>query len=126
MITLKALEYTLRREGYEVFTAADGKEGAGILRDYTAEIDMMITDHHMPYFSGLELVYLVRSELKLSFPIIMLTRVNQDETRNLAYSLGVTEYMTKPFMPDQLVLTIRSILNDLSSESSIQKKINNQ
>jgi DNA-binding response OmpR family regulator len=109
MITLKALEYTLRKEGYAVITAADGKAGAEILRDDITEIHMMITDQHMPYFSGLELVHLIRSELRLSFPIIMLTRVNLEETRTLAISLGVNEYVTKPFTPKDLLLRIRSI-----------------
>jgi two-component system, OmpR family, response regulator VicR len=109
-ITLKTLEYTLKREGYEVVVAADGKAGAEILRDSSVGIGLMITDQHMPYFSGLELVYLVRSELKLDIPIIMLTRVNQDETRNLALSLGANEYMTKPFMPTQLLMKIQEIL----------------
>jgi two-component system, OmpR family, response regulator VicR len=114
-ITLKALEYTLKREGYEVFTAADGKAGAEILRDDSVGIDFMITDQHMPYFSGLELVYLVRSELKQDIPIIMLTRVNQDETRNLALSLGVNEYMTKPFIPNQLLMRIQEIMMNHTS-----------
>lgn len=114
-ITLRALEYTLKREGYEVVAVSDGKAGAELIRDVSSGIDLMITDQHMPYFSGLELVNLVRSELKLGFPIIMLTRVNQDETRNLAMSLGVNEYMTKPFMPTQLLMKIQEILMNSTS-----------
>ncbi len=109
MITLRALECSLRKEGYEVYTAADGKEGAELLRNN--EIDMMITDQHMPYFSGLELVHLVRNELKMNFPIIMLTRVNLSEIKKLALNLGVNEYMTKPFFPQQLLLRIKCMLN---------------
>lgn len=110
LITLRALEYSLKKEGYEVITALDGQIGADILRSRGNEIDMMITDQHMPYFSGLELVHLARNELRTDFPVIMLTRVNVDETRILAHSLGVTEYIKKPFHPRQLLLRIKYIL----------------
>jgi two-component system, OmpR family, response regulator VicR len=111
VITLRALEYSLRKEGYSVLSAADGKEGADILRGNNNEIDLMITDQHMPYFSGLELVHLVRNELKMTFPIIMLTRVNLEEIKNLAFSLGVNEYITKPFFPRQLLFKMKCMLN---------------
>lgn len=110
IITLKTLEYSLKKEGYEVLAASDGKVGAELLRDNIQSINMMITDQHMPFFSGLELVHLVRNELKTELPIIMLTRVNMDDTKKLAFSLGVNEYMTKPFHPKQLVIKIKNIL----------------
>ncbi|MFO7922270.1 MAG: response regulator transcription factor [Bacteroidales bacterium] len=110
LITLKAIEYSFKKEGYEVITAEDGKVGADRLREYRDEIDVMITDQHMPYFSGLELVHLARIELKVDFPIIMLTRVNQEETKQRAYSLGVSDYITKPFLPGQLLLRVKNVL----------------
>lgn len=109
-LTLKTLEFSLKKEGYEVFAAADGKEGADFLRNNIDDIDMMITDHHMPYFSGLELVHLVRNVLKNDVPIIMLTRVNLNENRELALSMGVNEYVTKPFYPRQLLLKMKCML----------------
>jgi two-component system, OmpR family, response regulator VicR len=116
LITLKALEYSLKKEGYTVYTASDGKEGADLLRENIHEIDLMITDHHMPYFSGLELVHLVRNELKDDVPIIMLTRVNMEELKKLAKSLGVNDYITKPFFPGQLLLRMKCMLNKQSQQ----------
>ena len=112
IITLKALEYSLRKEGYDVFTASDGKEGAEYLRGNINDIAMLITDQHMPYFSGLELVHILRNELKKDVPIIMLTRICLDETRKLAISMGVNEYITKPFFPKQLLLKMKGILKN--------------
>jgi DNA-binding response OmpR family regulator len=111
-ITLKALEYSLRREGYDVFAAADGKEGADFLRDNINDIGILITDQHMPFFSGLELVHIVRNELRKDVPIIMLTRISIDEIRKLAISMGVNEYITKPFFPRQLVKKMRCMLRN--------------
>ncbi len=112
LITLKVLEYSLKKEGYEVFVASDGQTGADLLRENMDDIDMMITDQHMPYLSGLELVHLVRNELKMDFPIIMLTRINMDDTRTLALSLGVNDYVTKPFLPRHLISKIKFMLTD--------------
>jgi DNA-binding response OmpR family regulator len=111
-ITLKALEYSLRKEGYDVFAAADGKVGADYLRDNINDIDILITDQHMPYFSGLELVHILRNELKKNLPVIMLTRISLDETRKLAISMGVNEYITKPFFPKQLLLKMKCMLKN--------------
>ncbi len=113
LITLKALEYSLKKEGYEVLSANDGKVGVDLLRENVNQIKMMITDQHMPYFSGLELVNEARNKLNATFPVIMLTRVNTDESRNLAGNLGVTEYITKPFLPKQLILKVKYILENL-------------
>ncbi len=117
IITLRALDYSLKKEGYNPIRAEDGKEGYDIIVKYTNDIDMMITDQHMPYYSGLELVNLVRNELRLKFPIIMLTRVSLDSTRKLALSLGVTEYITKPFLPRQLMTRVRLILEKSSKHN---------
>jgi DNA-binding response OmpR family regulator len=109
---LKSHKITCIKQGDPLLTAANGKEGADLLRANTNEIDLMITDQHMPYFSGLELVHLVRNELGMVFPIIMLTRVNLEEIKNLAFSLGVNEYMTKPFFPRQLLFKMKCMLNN--------------
>jgi len=110
LITLKALEYGLKKEGYEVLVAPDGKVGADLLRENFHEIGMMITDQHMPFFSGLELVHFAKNDLKMDLHIIMLTRVNVDKTRELALSLGVDDYITKPFNPKQLLLRVKYFL----------------
>lgn len=110
LITLKALEYGLKKEGYEVLVAPDGKVGADLLRENIHEIGMMITDQHMPFFSGLELVHFAKNDLKMDLHIIMLTRVNVDKTRELALSLGVDDYITKPFNPKQLLLRVKYLL----------------
>lgn len=117
IITLRALDYSLKKEGYSTIRAEDGKVGYDMLVQHTNDIDMMITDQHMPYYSGLELVHLVRNELRLKFPIIMLTRVSLDATKQLALSLGVTEYITKPFLPRQLMTRVRVILEQNSNHN---------
>lgn len=110
ILTLKAVEYKLKKEGFQVITAIDGSKGAEILRNNQSGIEFLITDQHMPFFSGLELINLVRNDLKLDIPIIMLTRVSIDETRSQAFEMGADDYVTKPFSPDILSFKIKKIL----------------
>ncbi len=102
VLTLKTLEYALKKDGYSIITAADGLRGAEILKENKDELDFMITDQHMPYVSGLELVYMARVELKMDIPIVMITRVGLEEAKIRAGDLGVDEYITKPFNPGDL------------------------
>lgn len=110
ILTLKAVEHKLKREGYQVQTAIDGSEGAKILRQTDNGVDFLITDQHMPYFSGMELINLVRNELGLDIPIIMLTRVSLDEIRSQAFEMGADDYLTKPFSPDSLSFKVKHVL----------------
>lgn len=110
ILTLKAVEHKLKKEGYQVQTAIDGSEGATILRQNDHGVDFLITDQHMPYFSGMELINLVRNELGLDIPIIMLTRVSVDDIRSQAFEMGADDYITKPFNPDSLTFKVKHVL----------------
>lgn len=109
MLTLKAVEHRLKKDGYEVITALDGSQGAEILRN-GRDVDFLITDQHMPFFSGMELINLVRNELNKDIPIIMLTRVSVDEIRKQAFEMGADEYITKPFSPETLSFKVKHVL----------------
>jgi two-component system, OmpR family, response regulator VicR len=110
ILTLKTVEHKLKKEGYQVLTAIDGAEGSKMLKEIDNAIDFLITDQHMPYFSGIELINLVRNELKLNIPIIMLTRVSIDEIRTQAFEMGADDYITKPFSPDALTFKVKHVL----------------
>lgn len=108
-MTLKALEHKLKKEGYDIIAAKDGKSACEIL---VAEnnIDLLLTDLHMPVLSGLELINFVRGNLKSNLPIVMLTRVGLEETVLQAFELGADDYITKPFNPEELALRIKRLL----------------
>ncbi len=108
-MTLKALEHKLKKEGYDIITSQDGKSACDIISTQK-DIDLLLTDLHMPKLSGLELINFVRGELKSNMPIIMLTRVGLEETVLHAFELGADDYVTKPFNPDELALRIKRLL----------------
>jgi two-component system, OmpR family, response regulator VicR len=109
LMTLKALEHKLKTEGYETITAHDGKQAVEMLNTRT-DIDLLLTDLHMPQISGLELISHVRNEMKSNMPVIMLTRVGLEDTVLHAFELGADDYITKPFSPEELSLRIKRLL----------------
>lgn len=109
LMTLKALEHKLKNDGYNTMTALDGKKAIDILSS-NPDIDLLLTDLHMPLISGLELITHVRNEMKSNMPIVMLTRVGLEDTVFHAFELGADDYITKPFSPEELSLRIKRLL----------------
>jgi len=107
-LTLLALEHSIRIEGYETVTARDGLEAKKILAEQN--IDLLVTDLHMPNIDGLELIQHIRNDLKRTFPIIMLTRVGSDDIVLSAFEQGADDYITKPFSPKELSIRIKKAL----------------
>lgn len=109
LMTLKALEHKLKNEGYETLTALDGRQAIEILNS-SNEIELLLTDLHMPLISGLELISHIRNIMKSNMPIVMLTRVGLEDTVLHAFELGADDYITKPFSPEELSLRIKRLL----------------
>ena len=96
---------------FELQVAVDGTEAIQHL-DSTAEIDLVLTDLMMPGHSGLDVLAHVRGlERRRHTPVVMLTAKGQDADQERALSLGVNEFMTKPFSPKKLLARIRELLD---------------
>jgi len=112
-MTLKALEFQFKKDGYDVVKAANGKEAMQILTD-DHDINFLVTDLYMPMNSGLELITHVRDTLKSKMPILVLTRANVEGTIDYAFELGANGYLTKPFkledMKNQIELMCKDVL----------------
>lgn len=106
-LTLRSIEYALKKAGYEVSKALDGGEGIRILE--AEEIDLVITDINMPYTKGLELVRYVKTKMTSKIPVIIITGITLEETREHAIELGASGFLTKPLDLDVLVDTVKSL-----------------
>jgi DNA-binding response OmpR family regulator len=96
----------LRREGFEVESAADGDAAlAAIAR---GGLDLLILDLMLPGSDGLTITRQVRAAGSL--PIIMLTARGEEIDRVLGLELGADDYLTKPFSPRELVARVRAVL----------------
>ena len=107
VLTLRTVEFALKRAGFEVFKAMDGDEGIQILDEQV--IDVVITDINMPYTKGLELVLHVNQKFNHKIPVIIISSITLKETQDHALELGAKGYLTKPFDLDALVEMVNSL-----------------
>ncbi len=112
-IMLTALEFRLRRQGLEVVKAENGKQA--IEKIQSEKPTLVIADVMMPYVTGLELIQHIREDLKSSMPIIIISALEQDEIVLEAFKLGATDFITKPFRPNELILRIKRIIQEMEN-----------
>lgn len=98
---------SLRNAGYEVSSAFDGQEGLNKLE--TESFDLLLTDIMMPKMDGYELCENARS-MSAELPIIFMTAKDDKISKLTGYSLGVDDYVVKPFDIDILLMKISAIL----------------
>lgn len=115
---LELLELSLKKNGFEVVTAADGREALA----KAAGVDLIVLDVMLPELDGFE----VCRRLKLdkatqSIPIIMLTAKLDEIDKVLGLELGADDYMTKPFSPRELVARIKAVLRRTLPSETDQK-----
>lgn len=100
----------LRKEGYRVLQAFDGKTALDVAR--TAEPDLVILDLMLPGTNGLVVCKTLQQERHL--PVIMLTARSTEEDRLRGFDLGADDYVVKPFSPRELVSRVRAVLRRVS------------
>lgn len=103
------IRFKLSREHLgEIITATDGREAIRQIEEDT--FDLIISDIHMPFHSGLEVVIHLREVLKKRTPVILLSAEGLEETVLDAFQLGANDFITKPFSPSELVIRIKKML----------------
>ena len=105
---VRLIQVNLEREGWEVVTAYDGKEG---LEKVKAEKpDLLVLDVMMPYMDGFEVLKSIRKDPATEkLPVILLTAKAQDKDVFEGYHFGADMYLTKPFNPRELVSFVQRI-----------------
>jgi len=110
----KVIREALAREGFEVETAADGREA--IERAETAPFDLVITDLSMPNLDGLGLVRQIRRVSEV--PILVLTVRAEEKEKVALLDAGADDYVVKPFGVAELLARVRALLRRLAPASS--------
>jgi DNA-binding response OmpR family regulator len=103
---LETLRYNLEKEGYKVFTAADGAAGVDTAR--LEKPDLVILDVMLPSMSGYEVCRVIRKEMNV--PIMMLTARAEETDKIVGLEIGADDYVTKPFSVRELLARVKAML----------------
>jgi two-component system alkaline phosphatase synthesis response regulator PhoP len=99
----------LRNNGYEVLSAENGADAFRLACD--EKPDIVVTDYQMPVMTGLELVEKLRqNESTKDIPVIMLTARNFNVDDEQKQQLLISEFLSKPFSPKELLRSVEDIL----------------
>jgi DNA-binding response OmpR family regulator len=102
----KLLAYPLRKEGYDVIPALDGREALERLRDNN--FDLVVLDVMLPRMDGFDVCRAIRS--RSTVPIIMLTAKTEETDKVLGLELGADDYITKPFSVREFRSRVKAVL----------------
>jgi two-component system response regulator PilR (NtrC family) len=101
------LRILLKKEGYQVTVAAEGKTALGLAEQDS--FDLVISDIRMPGMSGLELLGRLK-EIHPDIEVIMITAFASPEDAVTAMKGGAFDYITKPFNVDEIKRVVRAVL----------------
>jgi two-component system, chemotaxis family, sensor histidine kinase and response regulator PixL len=101
---------TLKKAGYQTLQARDGREALTQLQQ-NPHVQAVFCDVEMPNMNGFEFLTHCRQDFpKQVLPIIMVTSRSGDKHRQIAQVLGASSYLTKPFLEQDLIKTLKTSL----------------
>lgn len=98
--------YNLKRQGYEVLLAKDGRSGVNLTRSENP--DLLVLDLMLPGLDGFEVCRIVRQEFNV--PILMLTARTEEIDRVVGLEMGADDYLTKPFSMREFLARVKALL----------------
>lgn len=104
------VSFTLKGAGYDVIEAVDGVDA--LTKAQSNKFDLVVTDVNMPNKDGIALIQDLRGLPAYKFtPMLMLTTESSMDKKQLGKSAGATGWIVKPFNPDQLLKTVKKVLD---------------
>lgn len=108
------IQFKLERDANnEVIKVNNGKEAIKAINKI-GDLDLIISDIHMPFISGMQLLEYLRKDLRSEIPFMILSSEGLESTVMAAFDLGVTDFLTKPFSPGELSVRVSRLLLQLS------------
>ncbi|WP_343560475.1 response regulator [Sphingobacterium sp.] len=107
-LILRTVEHKLVKEGHEVVLTRNGQEAIEKIEE--SDFDLVVTDIMMPFASGIEILSAIK-RIGKKIPVIVLSSMGQEEVVVDAFDLGASDFMVKPFSPNELILRIKRLTN---------------
>ena len=119
---LEIVGYNLKKEGYEISTADNGKDAIKIAKKENP--DLIILDVMMPEMDGMETCYQMRNIPSLKDTLItFLTARGEDYSQIAGFDAGADDYITKPVKPRVLVSKVKAILRRKGGGIAVESDI---
>ena len=110
---LEFVKYNLERDGYEVHTASNGKEGLEVA--LTVKPHLILLDMMMPIMDGIETCKAIRESATLkNVMVVFLSAVGSEETQLQGYNAGADDYINKPIKMNILRSRVQAILKRIT------------
>ena len=114
-IVIKSCRRILEAEGFEVLTVPSADEALEIIKRY--DFHLLLIDVKMPKHDGMYLMREVKQNCP-EIPIIVMSGYPTPETIADVLKLGATQFIPKPFRPDELIKSVRQVIQKVSSKKS--------
>jgi two-component system, OmpR family, phosphate regulon response regulator PhoB len=106
---VEVLTYNLTKEGFDVYSAADGREGLSRARAVLPEL--IVLDLMLPVIDGLQVCRELRSDSKTQgIRVLMLTARSEEVDEIVGFNMGADDYVTKPFKLKPLIHRVKALL----------------
>lgn len=106
----------------QYYEAGDGNEALDVLEKEW--VDLVLSDINMPNMSGLELISIMNADETLrAIPVVMVTTEGSDEKANKARDLGASGYIKKPFLPEEIKMTLCKIMGEETSDERVDNSL---
>ena len=99
----------LKKNNFEYLVVHNGEDALSHLDNFMP--DFVILDWMIPGLSGLEVLRRIRNKQEYKIlPILMLTAKNSEQDKIISFESGLDDYITKPFLPSELIARVKAIL----------------
>lgn len=120
---LELLEAIFRRHGFSVFTALDARSAVEIFE--TQAVDVAVLDVMMPDVDGFDLCRMIKAmDGKQFLPVILLTALNDKQSRITGIECGADDFISKPFDTDELITKVRSLAQRKALQDELEHSEN--
>ena len=103
----KSIELTLSGEGFNVYSTDLGEEGLDLGKIY--DYDIIILDLNLPDMHGYDVLKKLRRS-RVGTPILILSGLAEPDQKVMGLGFGADDYLTKPFVKDELIARIRAVV----------------
>ncbi|MEO1418309.1 MAG: tetratricopeptide repeat protein [Bacteroidota bacterium] len=116
---------SLLAEKYHTLMASNGKQALEILR--TETVDLVVSDVMMPEMDGYTLLERMKQDEVFQYiPVVMLTALDSEDCRLRALTVGVDDYLTKPFSPQEIMARVDNLIHRYEARREMWQEILNE